>query len=69
MSAERLKVGDIVVTTRDAKRKDWIGPRDCRWGEWGTIVKVHDSHGVVYKVRHDDGMVVPYDADEVEIRE
>lgn len=67
MSVERLEVGDLVETTRDAGGKDWRpGSRDeCRWGAIGHVLVVHDSHGLCYDVRHEDGTVAPYEHGEL----
>lgn len=35
-----------------------------KWGILGTILRHHDSHGLCYDVRHDDGSEAPYDPSE-----
>lgn len=59
--------GSRVRTTKDAKRGDWAQERlNVRWGVEGTIKKTHDSHGLVYIVRYDDGQTEAYDHAELE---
>jgi hypothetical protein len=39
---------------------------NVKWGVYGIIVRCHDSHGLCYKVQHDDGSVAPYNPEELE---
>lgn len=65
----RLKVGDMIITVADAGSKDWLKDepsfQNRRWGVDGKITEVHDSHGLVYKVKHIDGAVAAYEHREV----
>jgi len=65
---ERLPIGAHVLTLRDAGSTDWSkGKRNgVRWGVEGTVVAVHDSHGLVYDVKHDDGTTAPYEPAEIQ---
>jgi len=38
-----------------------------KWGVEGEIIGHHDSHGLCYDVRHDDGSIGTYDPDEMEV--
>lgn len=38
-----------------------------KWGVQGTILMHHDSHGLCYDVRHDDGTEGCYDPGEFEV--
>ena len=38
-----------------------------KWGIQGVVETYHDSHGLCYVVRHEDGTVGPYDPSELEI--
>ena len=53
---ERLN-GKRVKTTKHAGSTDWSDPdrSDAKWGVTGTIIGHSDSHGLVYKVKHDCG--------------
>lgn len=67
-SRSKFTVGSTVMTTKDAGEKDWSGGvRDnCRWnGVHGVVKRVHDSHGIVYMVEHDDGAIAYYSEGEV----
>lgn len=50
-------------------RKEWTdeGWGRRRWGVQGTVVIHHDSHGLCYDVRHQDGTVGSYDPSELEV--
>ena len=38
-----------------------------KWGLKGVVVTHHDSHGLCYEVRHEDGSVGCYDPSELEV--
>lgn len=38
-----------------------------KWGVAGEIVDVHNSHGLCYDVKHDNGTIGTYDPDEFEL--
>lgn len=71
MAQERLKIGQRVRTTRDSGSADWRpGSRDgVQWSALGRVVDVHDSHGDVCDVVHDDGTQAPYEDCELELVE
>lgn len=66
-----LSPGRKVKTTRPnmALRKEWTdeGWRERKWNVQGTVVSHSDSHGLCYKVRHEDGTGGYYDPSELEI--
>ena len=63
--------GTPVRTTRAnmSLRKEWTDEAwaNRQWGAKGTILKHHDSHGLFYKVQHEDGTVGCYDPSELEV--
>lgn len=68
MTAPALSLGAHVLTVRlpDPSR-DWslIAEMGRRFGVEGTIVDSSDSHGEVFKVRHDDGTIGWYEPREL----
>ena len=49
----RFKVGQVVASTKDKGSTDWKDNDRARrrpWGAVGEVLKVHDSHGLVYDV-------------------
>lgn len=52
-----------------ATRPEWTdaGWAKRRWGVSGVIVTHHDSHGLYYDVRHEDGSVAGYDPSEFDV--
>lgn len=66
-----ISVGQKVRTTQANMmlRKDWTdeGWDSKKWGMQGIVVNYHDSHGLCYEVRHDDGSVGSYDPSELEV--
>lgn len=50
-------------------RKEWTdeGWASKKWGVQGIILTHHDSHGLCYDVRHDDGTEGCYDPSELEV--
>lgn len=65
--AERL--GARVRTTTDAGSDDWsdLTRSTCKWGVSGKIIDYSNSHGLCYKVRHQDGSVAWYEPGELEL--
>ncbi|MBI2674622.1 MAG: hypothetical protein HYX22_02705 [Candidatus Yanofskybacteria bacterium] len=65
--------GTRVMTTQPNLkiRDEWTdeGWASKKWGVRGTIIAHHDSHGLFYNVRHDDGTKGYYDPSELEIVE
>jgi hypothetical protein len=62
-------VGKMVKTTKTGTlRTDWAdGVWEKRqWGVNGRIVARHDSHGICYDVKHEDGSIGSYDPSELE---
>jgi len=45
---------------------NWATARPTKWGVEGVVLDHHDSHGLCYDVRHDDGSFCCYDPDEIE---
>lgn len=64
-----IKNGTNVVTTEaNPEIDDWAAGALCnrQWGVKGTVVMHHDSHGLCYEVRHEDGVVGCYDPSELQ---
>jgi len=63
--------GSVVKTTQPnlALRKEWTdeGWEKRKWNVRGRVVTHHDSHGLCYDVRHDDGTEGCYDPSELEV--
>lgn len=51
--------GTPVRTTKDAGSNDWASEAVTkrRWGVQGVVLNHHDSHGLCYDVRHEDGTI------------
>ncbi len=49
--------------------KEWTeeGWASKKWGVRGKVLTHHDSHGLCYEVRHEDGTVGCYDPSELEV--
>ncbi len=66
-----ISPGTRVRTTRanEGLRREWTdeGWARKKWGVQGTILTHHDSHGLCYDVRHDDGTEGCYDPSELEV--
>lgn len=66
-----ISPGTRVRTTRanESLRKEWTGRgwKSKKWNVRGTILTHHDSHGLYYNVRHDDGTKGCYDPSELEV--
>lgn len=67
---KRLSVQTKVKTLQanERLRKEFTaeGWESRRWGVRGTIIKIHDSHGLCYQVLHEDGSIGYYDPTEIE---
>ena len=48
-----FRIGDKVITTKDAGRDDWYDPGVRCWGVKGTIIDRSDAHGLCFKVAYD----------------
>lgn len=69
MSWPPIKYGTKVVTTEANPEIDgWTEEalRNRQWGVKGTVIMHHDSHGLCYKVQHEDGTVGCYDPSELQ---
>jgi len=66
----RFPGGATVRTTNDAGATDWteVARLRRRWGAPGVVIRHHDSHGLVYEVRHEDGTVGCYEQEELVLR-
>lgn len=63
-----LPVGTRVKTLTPAGSNDWVETlkQSRKWGVVGTIVDYSDSHGLCYKVKHDNGTESWYNPEELE---
>jgi len=63
--------GVTVKTTQPnmALRKEWTDEAwsQRKWGVQGKILTHHDSHGLCYELRHEDGTTGCYDPSELEV--
>lgn len=63
--------GTKVRTTQPnlEKKLEWTteGLASKKWGVRGTVLTHHDSHGLCYDVRHEDGTKGCYDPSELEV--
>ena len=68
---ETLSNGTLVKTTKpnQSKRTEWTdkGWNARKWGIKGEITDMHNSHGLYYDVKHEDGTNAGYDPSEIEI--
>lgn len=66
-----ISPGTRVKTTRanESLRWEWTdeGWTTKKWGVQGVVLTHHDSHGLYYEVRHDDGTEGSYDPSELEL--
>lgn len=66
-----FRYGTRVKTTKPnmKKREGWTPEawKERKWGVRGEIVGHHDSHGLCYTVRHEDGTVGYYDSSELKV--
>ena len=60
---------EVQVRTLEPKADNYTaeGKKKRKWGVTGIIIAHHNSHGLCYDVRHDDGSVGTYDPDELEL--
>lgn len=63
--------GTTVVTTQanESLRSEWTdeGWASRKWGVLGIVKNHHDSHGLSYEVKHQDGTIGHYDPSEIEV--
>jgi len=64
---ESLQIGTQVLTTEDAGADDWAEEAKAKrkWGVTGTVVDRSDSHGLCYRVKHEDGSTAWYEPAEL----
>lgn len=66
-----ISPGTRVKTTQEdsATANSWTkdAQKRRRWGAEGAVITHHDSHGLCYEIRHDDGTVGCYDPSEFDI--
>jgi len=66
-----ISPGTPVRTTEPnmSKRGEWTdeGWASKKWGVQGTVITHHDSHGLCYDVRHEDGTQSCYDPSELDV--
>lgn len=66
-----ISSGTAVKTTQPNwdLRNEWTdeGWAKRKWGVQGRVITHHDSHGLCYDVRHEDGTVGCYDPSELEV--
>ena len=62
-------VGEAIRTLKDAGGSGWADPknRGCQWDALGRIVHYSNSHGLCFKVWHNDGNTAWYDPEELEL--
>ena len=50
-------------------RREWTAEAwaSKKWDVRGTVVTHHDSHGLCYDVKHEDGSIGSYDPSELEV--
>jgi hypothetical protein len=64
----RIQIGTRVETIKPARESnDWTAEALAarKWGVSGKIIKEHDSHGLCYDVRHEDGTTGCYEPREL----
>jgi len=64
-----ISPGTLVKTTEDTGCDDWTREAlaSRKWGVRGMVITHHDSHGLCYEVKHEDGTVGYYDPSEIEV--
>jgi hypothetical protein len=64
-----IKVGQRVLTVEDPNDSadDWTAEAAVsrKWGEVGEVIATHDSHGLTFEVKHNDGSVGHYEHHEL----
>jgi hypothetical protein len=67
-----IKPGTRVKTTQqnESMSDDWTlyAQERRKWGVEETVTDHHDSHGLCYDVKHDDGTEGTYDPSEFEVQ-
>lgn len=67
-----VKPGTLVETTQPnlVMADEWTEEALIRrkWGVIGAVITYHDSHGLCYDVRHEDGSTGTYDPSEFEAK-
>lgn len=65
----RFKFGDHIITIDHIETRDFVGPAQAyrTAGKRGIIVGEEYSHGLCYRIIHDDDTVAYYDPDELEL--
>lgn len=76
MSAKKyppIQPGTQVITIQSSSvlREDWSdkGWASKKWGSKGVVISHHDSHGLCYEVKHEDGTEGVYAPSELEVVE
>jgi len=61
------RVGQRVKTVPGHEASDWTAEALAtrRWYVKGEIIRYHDSHGITFEVRHDDGTIGHYEDHEL----
>lgn len=64
-----ISPGTIVMTTcaEESLRHTWTTEawESRQWQTTGEVIAHHDSHGLCYEVRHEDGSIGYYDPSEL----
>jgi AMMECR1 domain-containing protein len=60
---------EVQVRTLEPKADNYTdeGVKKRKWGVNGVIIAHHNSHGLCYDVRHEDGSIGTYDPNELEL--
>jgi hypothetical protein len=58
-------IGDIVRTSETLGRRDYNDDVIRRRNAIGMVIAEHNSHGLCFDVKHDDGTIGCYDPDEL----
>lgn len=72
MSSKEERDADILIDTKVRTTKsnsdDWAEEAKLirRWGVTGTICDLSNSHGLIYKIKHEDGSYAWYEPTEFE---
>jgi len=65
---DKSRVGKAVITVRSENTADdWSDEArlHCQWGVSGKIINYSNSHGLCYRVQHEDGTTAWYDMGEL----
>lgn len=65
----KFETGQRVRTAEDQGSSDWTSEavEDRKWGVVGRIVDHSNSHGLCYKVEHEDGTTGWYEPGELDL--